>query len=217
MTTPTPEKKNERQQLTKHLNDTTLLISLDQVLHGELALADLELAPLASQAQDTVTSDTGQDRSVQLGGHQLGLALLVLPVHKAVHGANLGHLVIGAKQPQVLLEAFLVGIQLGLDAGGIVASDLGITSAAGPGTDLIRGGQQVDSSKARREVRTHGGGNDEDHGLVRGANAEGLLGADHGRAQVQGVTTALGDPAVIDLEELANALDKLIILEALND
>lgn len=156
-----------------------------------------------------------QPRLIKTQQKEILASLLVLPEDEAVHGADLGDLVIGSKQPQVLLVALLVGIQLGLDAGGIVASDLGITSSTGPGTDLLRGRQQVDGSEARREVRTDGRGNDKDHGLVRGADSEGLLGSDHGRTEVKRVTAALRDPAVIDLQELADQLGELFILKAL--
>lgn len=209
------KKQRKERELTEHLDDTTLLIGLDKVLHGELLLRDLELAPLTGQGQDTVTGDTGQDLTVQSRGDQLGLALLVLPVDKAVHGTDLGDLMVLTKQPQVLLESLLVGIQLRLDARGIVASDLGITGTAGPGTNLLGRGQQVHGGESRGEVRTDGGGNDKDHGLVRGADTERLLSTDHGRTEVKGVTTALGDPTIIDLQELADELGQLLALEAL--
>jgi len=209
------EKSRNEKVLTEHLNDTTLLIGLDKVLHGELALRDLELAPLTGQGQDTVTGDTGQDLTVQFRGDQLGLALLVLPVNKAVHGADLSDLMVLSKQPQVLLESFLVGIQLRLDARGIVASDLGITSTTGPGTDLLGRRQQVHGRKAGGEVRTDGGSNDKDHSLVGSSDTQGFLGTNHGRAQVQGVAATLGDPTIIHLQELANQLCQLFAFEAL--
>lgn len=142
-------------------------------------------------------------------------SLLVLPEDKAVHGADLGDLVVGSKEPQVLLVTLLVGIQLGLDARGIVASDLGITRSAGPGTDLVRGRQQVDGVESRGEVRADGGGNDKDQGLVRCTHSKGLLGTDHGGAEVERVAATLGNPAVIDLQVLANQLDQLFVLKIL--
>jgi hypothetical protein len=41
------------------------------------------------------------------------------------------------------------------------------------------------------------------------------LGADHGGAEVERVATALGDPAVVDLQELADQLGELLVLKAL--
>ena len=203
---------NSRSARTKRLNKTALVGRLRKLLHGILALLDLppfRLESLASQREDRVARDALKDGAVQGRGDERLLArLLVLERHKEVHGADLGDILLLAEKPQVLLETAAHGLDLGNDARSIVGAELLVADAAGPGAHGVVGRLKRHSLEAGRVVRADGGGDDVEQGGAGGTDAERLLGADHGRTEVQGVTALLGDEAAVELDELGDKVDQ---------
>lgn len=176
--------------------------------HGDLALGDapaLGHEALAGEGEDGVARDALEDGAVERGGDELLLARLgVAQGDEEVHGADLGDVLLGAEEPEVLLEAAAGGLQLGQDAGGVVGAELLVADAAGPGADGVVGGLEGDGLEAGGVVGADGRGDDEEEGRAGGADAEGLLGADQGRAQVERVAALDGDEALLELGEAAD-------------
>ena len=90
------------------------------------------------------------------------------------------------------MEAALGGFHLREDARCVIGADFVVAGAARPSTDGVGGRFQGDGFKARGVVGAYGGGDDVEEGGARGANAEGALSADHGRAEVEGVAAGAG-------------------------
>lgn len=76
------------------------------------------------------------------------------------------------------------GRELVHDAGGVVGAELLVADAAGPGADGVRGRFEGDGFEAGGVVGADGGGDDEEEGRARGADAQGPLGAYQGGAKV---------------------------------
>ena len=83
-------------------------------------------------------------------------ALLVDPERKQVHRADFGNLVAGAEQPQVLGIALFGSLGLRLNAGRVVAADLGRASAARERAHVLRVCKELDGVKARLVVGSDG-------------------------------------------------------------
>lgn len=197
---------------TKGLNHAALGRGLGELLHGVLALNDvpaLGAELLAGQGQDGVAGDALEDGAVERGGEELLLArLLVLEGDEHVHGADLGDVLLLAKEPQVLLEAAAGGLELGQDAGGVVGAELLVADAAGPGAHGVVGGLERDGLEARGVVGADGTGDDVQQGAAGRANSQSLLRANHGRAEVERVAALVGNELLLELGELGNQLNE---------
>ena len=123
----------------------------------DLALGDvpaLRAQSLTGKSQDRVAGDTLQNGTVKRSSDKLLLAgLLVLHGNEEVHSADLGHVLLLAEEPQVLLEATGGSLELGQNAGSIVGTKLLVTNTAGPGTDGVVSGLQGDGLEASGVVR----------------------------------------------------------------
>lgn len=196
---------------SKGLDQPAVGGGLGEVAHGVLALGDepaLWGEPLAGEGEDRVAGDALEDGAVEGRGDELLLArLLVAQGDEHVHGADLGDVLLLAEQPQVLGEAAAHGVALGHDAGRVVGAQLLVADAAGPGAHGVVGGLERDGLEPRGVVRADGAGDDVQQGAAGRADAEGLLRADHGRAQVQRVAALGGDEALIELGEGGDQVD----------
>lgn len=70
------------------------------------------------------------------------------------------------------------------DAGGVVGAEFLVADAAGPGADGVGGCFEGDGFEAGGVVGSYGGGDDEEEGGTRGADAQGPLGTDQSGAKV---------------------------------
>ena len=194
------------------LLDAALLAGLNNIVDGEALLSDLDVAELAGEGENRVASNAGENGAVKRSGDDLALALLVLPNNQEVHGANLIDHIIGAK-PEDLLEALLGGLALDGNGASIVAAKLEGTRSSGPGAVVLGVDQELDGLEASGIVGADGGVDDEELNGIRRSNAEGLVVADGGGAEVKRVTLLGGDPALVHLDELLNTVEKVGIVE----
>ncbi|KAK1848521.1 hypothetical protein CCHR01_08850 [Colletotrichum chrysophilum] len=196
---------------TKGLDETSLVGRLLELLHGVLALRNhpaLGHEPLAGKSKNGVTGDTLEDGAVEGRGDELLLAgLLVLDGGEHVHGTDLGDVLLLAEEPQVLLVTAAGGLELGNDAGSVVGAELLVADTAGPGADGVVGGLKRNGLEAGGVVGANGGGDDVEQGRARRTDAEGLLGTDHRRAQVQRVAPLIRDEVLLEVGELGDELD----------
>ncbi|KAI6748546.1 hypothetical protein HG530_015319 [Fusarium avenaceum] len=171
------------------LEQTALIGGLSEFLHGVLALADLPALrnkTLTSQVEHRFTSDTLEDGTVKRSCHKLLLAsLLVLE---------------NGKHPEVLLETTAGSLELRNDAGRIVCTQLLVANTTGPSTNSVISGLERNGLEA------------EESGAGR-ANAECLLGSDHGGAQVERVSSLVGDEASVEVGELGDEVDAVLGLK----
>ena len=97
----------------EHLDELALVVRLHNLLHGDLALGDLKLAPLGDELDDGPAGHAGQDDALVEGrGHELLAAVAVIEEGEDVHGADLGDLVVLAEEPDHLLATQLLGLFL---------------------------------------------------------------------------------------------------------
>jgi len=131
------------------LDETTILISVEDLLHGELALDDLEAVDVvlggvgggqtvSGDVQDTGASDTLENQVVlERGGDELLLALLGLPDNEEVAGTGFGDAGVVAEQPENLIVATSAGFTLSDERRTVVGTELGVTETTGPCTDGV--------------------------------------------------------------------------------
>ena len=205
----------------KGLDDAALLVGLEDLVDGVLALHHLDLVaePLAGELDDAAAGDAVEDEAVvEGGGDELELAVAVLgaPDDKEVAGAGLGAEALGAVEPQDLAEAAGAGLVGGEQRGAVVGADLCVAEAADPGAHHVLGvGVQAHAAGGRVHAG-HEAGGDEEEGLLGGLDAELGLGADDGGAEVEeGARAGAGQPlGAVDRDELVDELLELGGLEA---
>eukprot|EP00128_Syssomonas_multiformis_P010700 Colp12_sorted_trinity150504_noHs@23157 len=198
---------------SEHLKQPAFRLSFDNVRHGEDALRDLKLIPLAAQGKNGVSCDTGKDGSVKRSCNKLLLTLFVDPEDEQVHGADLSNFVILAKEPQNLVAALCSSLLLRENGGRIITATLCLTGTTGPGTAVLGIRKQLDRGEASSVVRAHRGADDIQKSAVGGTHAKGFLGGDHSGTDVERVTTLVRNPAFLNLEKLVNALQELLLVK----
>ncbi|GMR62626.1 hypothetical protein PMAYCL1PPCAC_32821, partial [Pristionchus mayeri] len=198
----------------EHLQQSVLLERRPDVLHGEGALGNLELAVLARQLQKRVARDTGKNQTtVERRRDQLELSLLVLPEDEDVHRPDLGNLLVLARQPHHLLASLLRGGSGDADRRRVVASHLVRSDASGEGADELGVGQEGDRLEARREVRADGAREDEELSLERAVHAQFLVGADERGSDVERGGSGRGYPVDVESDLVGDHLDQLLRVE----
>lgn len=183
---------------SESLNDSSLLVGLENLVNGVLALDNLELLGQArtGELDNAAAGDAVQDQLiVKRGGDELELALLGAPHQEEVAGTGLSAIVLRSVEPENLTEATLVCLKSSEQAGAVVGADLGITESANPSADHVLGvGMELHT--AGLGIQTgHEADGDEKKGLLGGLNTELGLSTDHGRADVkEGASALLGEP-----------------------
>lgn len=201
------------------------------------ALQDRNVLPVLGELQDRVARHAGQDRTIERRRDQLACAALVLPHREGVHGADLGDVVLLAKEPEDLCEAVLGREHLRQDARRVVAvidrervsrlttrsgsmrrnvpAELRVAGASRPGAHVFVRGKEVHGLEARRIVRSHGREDDVQQRRVRRADSERVLRADQRRADVERVSALARNPVLVDTQQRLEALDQLVAVKLL--
>ena len=100
----------------------------------------------------------------------------------------------------------LLAVELGRvlpdpESGRIVAAHLGESAAAGPGTDVVGVGEQVDRLEAGGVVRPDRPEDDEQLRLGGRGDAEAAVEADEGGPDVEGGGGVVGHPLLVNLDQ----------------
>ncbi|KAI3479786.1 hypothetical protein L1887_58181 [Cichorium endivia] len=219
---------------SEHLCDLVLFGLVHDLVHGHLAFGhgdalglgeavDGHLALLvgAQEREDRVARHTGQDGAViERGGGDLvvgGLAVgrLVAEDDKEVHGAHLGELPVGTKQPEHLVVALLERLHGGLRGAGVVGGELVAARSAGPGTHDVGAREQADGLGARagRVVVAYGAADAEELRLGGDTHAERVGRADERGAQVERLALAVRHIVAVEADERLDELDELVAVK----
>jgi len=180
---------HSRSTRTEHLHQSTILRRIADLCHGHGSLRHGEFAGevrnvvelggvLAGEGEDAVACDAGEDHAVEWGCDELVGAVGLPEDDEHVHGADLGKIVLGAVEPEILGVSKLSSLLLGEDAWGVVDSELVGTSATGSSAHVFRGAEERDRLEALGVVGANGGEDDEEKCFVRWAYANGLLSTD---------------------------------------
>ncbi len=163
------------------------------VLRVALPLVDGDAALLrpvtevTGDGQEGVPGDTLQDGAGEGRGDDL------VAVHEVqVHAAEfLDPLALHRVQVADLGTALGRRLRLGEQGRGVVAAGLGVTHAAGHGTDVVLGDPDGHRLHATGEVGAGRGGDDHEQVLAGGLHAQADLRGEHERPQVEGLLAAV--------------------------
>lgn len=185
---------------TEDLDKSTFRGRSINLVHGQFPLRNLpSLGAKVSvgKREHRVTGDTLKNGAVQGSSDQLGnTSLLVLDSDEQVHGADLSHVLLLAEEPEVLLVSAGSSLELRNDARGVVGAELLVANTAGPGTDGVVGGFELDGLEACGVVRADRGGDEEEESGTGGTDAESVLCSDHCWAEVKRIATGTGNDDV---------------------
>ena len=112
-----------------------------------------------------------------------------------------------AVQPEDLVKALVLGLEGGLQGGGVVAAGLSGTGAALHGTNVPVLNVDPDGSHAVFVVGAGGGADDVVQEVVGGMNAQLCTIGDHGGPQVQGGAFCMGDPILLQFHQGPHGTD----------
>ena len=139
-----------------------------------MPLLDVE-AHILGHGDDRVTSYARKDGSTKGSGDQF-----LLELEEDVHRPYfLDILPLPAVEPQYLVEALFISLDLGFEAGGVVAGRLGLADAAGGGPDVSVFDHDLDGGETLGIIWPHRAGDNIEEVLVgRPETKEGLSGDD---------------------------------------
>ena len=130
-----------------------------------------------------------------------GLAVFLVD-EKQVHAAHLFDVfAMHGIEPDHLVAAFLFGLRLRHQAGGVVAGTLGFAGAARRGAHVVFADPHGDRLDALRKVGAGGRAEQHEQVFARRTHAEERIGGDHQRAQVQALADVLRHPAPVERDE----------------
>ena len=174
-----------------------------ELVFGNLAALHLE-SEVEGQLLEALVGDGGQD------GGRLGSDVGVVFNAEEVGGTALVDvfLLLGV-EVELAGVTRLVGLVVGAQAGGVVASYLIYTCAEGCGAVVLARDAVVGAGKASLEVGAYRGDEDEEEVLRGGVYSHLGAGAYHERAQVEGGAALVGrNEALVELDDLLGHLDE---------
>lgn len=195
----------------KRLTDGAVFSALVPLLHRDLALLGA-VAEVFRNLQQRFAGDASQEGTGQCWGDQLRVLPAALDEHE-VHAAHLFDvLALNGVEPDNLVAALFFCLGLREQGTRVVASELGVTGAAGRRADVFLGDPHADGLDAAGEVGASWGCNEVIGVGARGLHPERLLGANHKWTQVQRrFPASFGDPVLINRHQLLQRLDEQIL------
>ena len=181
----------------EYLLQLAALVSLQQLIYRNLALLYF-VAPLTSDTENGAASNTVEDSAVQLWSNDLAVNL-----EEDVHGADFTDpLMLSSIGPENLIIALLVGYEAGMEAGSVVCRGLGSAETTVAGAGIFVLDHNLYRSEAVSIVGSNRGEDDEEGiGLADADTQERISRIDEG-TDVEALSRAVGDPVLLDGEEL---------------
>ena len=203
-----------RRARSEDLEETILGLGGEQLLHGDVALVYLKLAPFGGELDDATTRHSWEnDALVQARRHELLLAVGIFHEDENVHGANFGNLVILAEEPQHLLTAIFFRLFADPQRGRVVAAHLSKAATARPRPHKLRVGQEVDGLDSGGEIGSNRAQQHEEQSLVGGSDSQSGFSANQRGPNIKGGAGAMRDPLLFELDESPHALEQLVAIE----